>query len=223
VTQSRIQGANRPFAVYVGLFVITWAVYVLLFYRHVQAFGEDSLSCAATNIAVRLTVWVLPVFLMLRVVDRSEPLRALGLIDNWKRGAIVGFGLSAFLLAIALLRFGWPHDIGRYVTWNSILSTSFGIGLFEEIPFRGFILQKLQTRMNFWLANGLTSLVFVSLQDGSCCICSRRHWPSTSSSSALSGGWCFGIQARYGAASSATAPTISFRLCCFMGGDQRIQ
>ena len=31
VTQSRIQAANRPFAVYVGVFVITWAVYVLLF------------------------------------------------------------------------------------------------------------------------------------------------------------------------------------------------
>jgi membrane protease YdiL (CAAX protease family) len=151
VTQSRIQAANRPFAVYIGLFVISWAVYVLFFYRHVQALGEDSLAYAATNIAVRLTVWLLPVFLLLKVVDRTESLRALGLIDNRKRGALVGFGLSAFLLTIAFLRFGWPHDIGRYVTWNSILSTSFGIGLFEEIPFRGFILQKLQTRMNFWL------------------------------------------------------------------------
>jgi membrane protease YdiL (CAAX protease family) len=163
VTQPGIQPSNRAFAVYIGSFVITWAAYVLLVYRHVQALGDDSFVYAAANVAIRLTVWVLPVLLMLKVVDRTEPLRALGLTDDWKRGVLVGFGLSALLLAIALLRFGWPHDIGRYVTWNSILSASFGIGFFEEIPFRGFILQNLQTRMNFWIANGLTSLVFVSM------------------------------------------------------------
>ena len=37
------------------------------------------------------------------------------------------------------------------MTWNSVLDTSLGIGFFEEIPFRGFILQKLGARMNFWL------------------------------------------------------------------------
>ena len=37
------------------------------------------------------------------------------------------------------------------MTWNSVLGTSLGIGFFEEIPFRGFILQKLGARMNFWL------------------------------------------------------------------------
>ena len=163
MSQSSLKPANRQFAVYLGLFVTTWAGYVLLVYRHVQALGEASFAYAATNICVRLMIWVAPVFLMLKVVDRTAPLRALGLVDNWKRGVLVGLGLSTLLLVLPLLRFGWPHSIGRNITWNSVLSTSLGIGFFEEIPFRGFILQKFQTRMNFWLANALTSLVFVSL------------------------------------------------------------
>jgi len=163
VTQSSLKPADSQFALYLGFFVATWVMYVLLVYRHIQALGEDSFAYAAANISVRLMVWVLPVFLMLRVIDRVEPLRALGMADNWKRGVLVGLGLSLLLLVVELLRFGWPHDIGRYVTWNSVLSTSFGIGFFEEIPFRGFILQKLQTLMNFWLANGIASLLFVGL------------------------------------------------------------
>ena len=158
-----MKAANRQFAVYLALFVLTWAASVLLVYRHVQALGDATLVYAMTNCCIRLAVWVLPVFLMLRFVDRVEPLRALGLVDNWKRGVLIGLGLSAVLLLGSLLRFGLPHDVSRNVTWNSALSTSFGIGFFEEIPFRGYILQKLQTRMNFWIANGLTSLVFVGL------------------------------------------------------------
>jgi membrane protease YdiL (CAAX protease family) len=57
------------------------------------------------------------------------------------------------------MRFGWPA--APHLTWNSLLGTSIGVGFFEEIPFRGYILMKLATRMNFWLANMLTSLLFV--------------------------------------------------------------
>jgi membrane protease YdiL (CAAX protease family) len=49
----------------------------------------------------------------------------------------------------------------QYVTWNSVLSTSILIGLFEEIPFRGFILQKLQEKFPFWISNLLSSLLFL--------------------------------------------------------------
>ena len=59
------------------------------------------------------------------------------------------------------MRFGWPT--APYLTWNSLLGTSIGVGFFEEIPFRGYVLQKLATRMNFWFANLLTSLLFVGV------------------------------------------------------------
>jgi membrane protease YdiL (CAAX protease family) len=49
------------------------------------------------------------------------------------------------------------------VTWNSILSTSICIGIIEEIPFRGFILRKLESQFNFWIANGVSSLLFLGI------------------------------------------------------------
>src|SRR5262249_23402910 len=51
----------------------------------------------------------------------------------------------------------------RSVTWNSILGTSLLIGFIEEIPYRGFILQKFQERYGFWVANLLSSLLFLSM------------------------------------------------------------
>ena len=161
MSASPLKPADRQFGVYLGLFFSGWVAYVLLVYPHVEALGEDSLLYAAASIGVRLAVWVAPVVLMLRFSDRVGPARALGLVDNWQRGAFVGVGLSVLLLVASLLRFGWPHEVAHNVTWNSILGTSFGIGFFEEIPFRGFILQKSWTRMNFWFANALTSAIFV--------------------------------------------------------------
>ena len=47
------------------------------------------------------------------------------------------------------------------VTWNSLLGTSMLIGVIEEIPYRGFMLQKFAARIGFWPASVLTSLLFL--------------------------------------------------------------
>jgi membrane protease YdiL (CAAX protease family) len=74
---------------------------------------------------------------------------------------LVGVALAILLFTACWMRFGWPA--APHLTWNSPLGTSIGVGFFEEIPFRGYILQKLAIRMNFWLANMLTSLLFVGV------------------------------------------------------------
>jgi uncharacterized protein len=160
---SMTKRADGRFSLYLVFFAAAWTGYVLFIFRHVQALGEETFAYAAVNISVRLMIWVLPVVLYLKFVDRVEPLSYLRLTDDWKHGVAVGLVFSALILAYSVIRFGPPHWASNYVTWNSILSTSFGIGFFEEIPFRGFILQKLSTRMNFWLANALASLVFVGM------------------------------------------------------------
>jgi uncharacterized protein len=154
--------ADRAFAIYLVAFVAAWTGYVLWVYPRLQALGEGSLPYAVAGIAVRLAVWIAPIFVMLVRVDRAAPLRALGLVEHWKRGLLIGAGLSAFVLAASLLRFGWPQDVASHVTWGSVLGPSLTVGFFEEIPFRGYILQKFWTRMNFWLANTLTSLIFTA-------------------------------------------------------------
>jgi membrane protease YdiL (CAAX protease family) len=49
------------------------------------------------------------------------------------------------------------------VTWNSIIGTSFLVGFIEEIPYRGFMLQKFAERLGFWRATLVTSLLFVAI------------------------------------------------------------
>lgn len=156
-----LKPANRAFVLYLVAFLAAWTAYVLWLYPYVQAMGEGTLASAAAGIAIRLLLWITPVFVMLARDDRVAPLRALGLVEGWKRGVLVGALLFALLLVASLLRFGWPQDVKSHITWGSMLGPSFSVGFFEEIPFRGYILQKLSTRMNFWLCNALTSLIFV--------------------------------------------------------------
>ena len=49
------------------------------------------------------------------------------------------------------------------MTWNSVFGTSFLVGFIEEIPYRGFMLQKFAERVDFWLANLITSLLFLAV------------------------------------------------------------
>jgi hypothetical protein len=48
-------------------------------------------------------------------------------------------------------------------TVEDVIGTSFLIGFIEEVPYRGFILQKFEERCGFWIANLLSSLLFLSM------------------------------------------------------------
>ena len=62
-----------------------------------------------------------------------------------------------------LVRFGLPHPSMQLVTWHSVLGTSFLVGFIEEIPYRGFMLQKFTDHTGFWIANLITSLLFLAV------------------------------------------------------------
>ena len=79
------------------------------------------------------------------------------------RGVLVALVLTLVNVVGTLLRFGPPHPSLQRVTWNSVLGTSFLIGFIEEIPYRGFMLQKFTGKMNFRLANLITSFLFVAI------------------------------------------------------------
>jgi membrane protease YdiL (CAAX protease family) len=151
------------FIAYFLVFYGFWIGWVYLIYPSMQGLGPATLAYALANIAVRLLLWVIPVFLYLRYIDHVNPVVYLKLNYHWKRGILIGLALSLLNFLGMLLRFGPPHPSMQYVTWNSVLSTSILIGLFEEIPFRGFIFQKLQEKFPFWLSNLLSSLLFLSI------------------------------------------------------------
>lgn len=137
--------------------------FVFWIYPRMVSLGETTLRYALVNITLRLLVWVLPVFLYLRYIDHLDPIEYLKLKQNWKRGVIIGIVLSLLNFFGSIVRFGTPHPSIQSLTWNSVISTSFLIGFIEEIPYRGFILQKFEERYGFWIATLLSSLLFLSI------------------------------------------------------------
>jgi membrane protease YdiL (CAAX protease family) len=153
-----------PFLIYVIVFHVFWMWgFVFWIYPWMRSFGEATLIYAVVNITIRSLVWVVPVFLYLRYVDRVSPIDYLKLRQNWKRGIIIGLVLSLINFLGSSLRFGLPHPDSHSLTWNSVIGTSFLIGFFEEIPYRGFILQKFAERYGFWIATLVSSLLFFSI------------------------------------------------------------
>jgi membrane protease YdiL (CAAX protease family) len=153
-----------PFLAYVVLFHVAWIFWPYVVYpKLVATFGDRTLAYALVQLSIRLLVWVVPVWCYLRFVDRVDPLQYLKMTGHVRRGLVVALVLTAVNLAGSIARFGPPHPSLDRVTWNSILGTSFLIGLIEEIPYRGFMLQKFAERLGFWRANLITSLLFVAI------------------------------------------------------------
>lgn len=164
---TRAAGNQRAWA-YVGYFValfLVWAiVWVHIAYPWgIHHFGDASLSYALFNIIFRLTIWVLPPFLLLRRVDHVNPLEYLKLRRHWMRGVFVGIVFSAISFALTAWHMGLPHLHRSSITWNSILSTSILSGFIEEVPFRGLMLQKLRGRIGFWRSAVISSLLFAGI------------------------------------------------------------
>lgn len=158
------RGALTPFLAYVATFHLVWIAWPYVLYpRLTAAFGEKTLTYALLQLSIRLLVWVVPVWLYLRYVDRFEPLGYLKLKHNIRRGLAVGLVITAVNLVGMIARFGLPHLTAERVTWNSIVGTSFLVGFIEEIPYRGFMLQKFAERVDFWLASLITSLLFLAI------------------------------------------------------------
>ena len=83
-----------------------------------------------------------------------------------RRGVVIGLTLSAINFVATMARIGPPVWSSAHVTWNSILGTSIFIRVFEEIPFRGFVLQKLQERFDRYSQSLWAPIIAHSLNDG---------------------------------------------------------
>jgi len=155
--------AFAPFVAYITAFHLVWIAWPYVVYPRLAVLGDRTLLYALINLGIRVLVWVVPVLVYLRYVDGVEPLGYLKLTHRVRRGLVVALVLTALNLLGSILRFGVPHPTLERVTWNSVLGTSFLVGVIEEVPYRGFMLQKFAERVDFWLANLITSLLFLAI------------------------------------------------------------
>jgi uncharacterized protein len=112
------------------------------------------------SLLIYILVFILPVTLYLKLKDKVNPLEFLKLNKNIFNNILKGFLFSIiFILVLCVKRFllGWTNinfNIGILWVSGSL------VGIAEEIPFRGFILQKLMKNMNFLKANLITTILF---------------------------------------------------------------
>ena len=162
-TPDRSRADKIAFLLYLILFHGCWTAWVAFGYPRLREVGEHTLLYAGGNLLVRALLWVLPVFLYLRYVNGVSAWSYLKLGANWRRGLLAALVFSALNFALLVAQHGLPHFRAGAITWNSILSTSLLIGFFEEIPYRGFIFQKLNGWFSFIPAAVISSLLFLAV------------------------------------------------------------
>ena len=114
---------------------------------------------------MKAIVWVLPVLLYIRLVERASITRFLE-FGHTRRGVCWGCALGAALIAVTLLGKTLPSGTSLRVPSLSLalLNTVVVAPLVEEITLRGFVLKRLElSGRSFWIANVLTTLVFVAM------------------------------------------------------------
>jgi membrane protease YdiL (CAAX protease family) len=125
-----------------------------------KTLSDTTLSYAIIEIVVSFLINILPVFLYLKYIDKVDAFEYLQLKQYWKRGVIIGTILAVLIFLLYVWELAMPSWKSFYITWDSILSIAILTGFFEEIPFRGFILKKLQERFNFWTSAIISSALF---------------------------------------------------------------
>jgi membrane protease YdiL (CAAX protease family) len=151
------------FVAYLIAFNGIWTLWVLVGYPRLARIGDQTLLYALINLAIRGLLWVLPVFLYLRYLDRVEPCAYLKLKKHWLRGVLVGLAFAALIFLLLLAEHGPPRFRTGTITWNSMLSTSLLIGFVEEVPYRGFVFQKMCDWLSVKSAIAISSLLFVAI------------------------------------------------------------
>jgi membrane protease YdiL (CAAX protease family) len=150
--------AFAPLVVYALSFFAVWSGYVIFV---TPRFGGGPASLTLES-SVKLSVWTLPVFLLVRLKERQSALDYLRLRSGWRKGLLYGLGLGSLLslyLVAASLPDGFHFDPG--FAWGKWVSGVLLIGFTEEIVFRGYFLQRLGARLAFRWANLTTALLFV--------------------------------------------------------------
>ncbi|WP_027339239.1 CPBP family intramembrane glutamic endopeptidase [Halonatronum saccharophilum] len=160
--KSRIDNNIRNLASYIIVFFITWSIYEIGVATYIQANYPEYVHTLSKAI-IKVLVWILPVFLYLKLYDKVRPLSYLRLKENVKEGLMGAISLSLFFLFYTLLRINIlgtlmvDFNLGIHGWLNVVLLAGFT----EEIVFRGFLLRKLWEMISFKRAMIISSFLFL--------------------------------------------------------------
>ncbi len=159
-------------AIYIVVFFLVWWLRAIVFIGIDQSIESAVWQNIYSN-AVKFLIWVVPVFITLRV-SRLQPLKYLRLTTLLNRkGLMIGavVTLAWFCLVVVGESLVQQRSAGTLLTaksaqWLGILAGVFVSPIWEEILCRGFFLNRLNESMGFWKANVVAGLLFM-----------LAHWP----------------------------------------------
>lgn len=165
--ESRLDKTALKIAIaYFALILWLWSVYVSTFYPFVIN-NRNVAERIFLNELIRFTIFVIPVFLLLKFVSGENPFRFLKLQTNVFRGILWGIIAGAAYAALVLLRvivFSGTGGINPKPVPVEAWFTSITVStLIEEIAFRGFLLQNFERTLRFRWANAVTAVLFVAV------------------------------------------------------------
>ncbi|KZE37115.1 CAAX protease [Bhargavaea cecembensis] len=151
----------RTLVIYFILFLAVWSIREMALPPYLNELPET--TAALAKAAVKVMIWIVPVWLFIRFRLNSDPADFLKLTTNLRKGLLWGFGLSAllglwFTIQAYVLNGGGFHF---NVSFDRFLNVFLLVGLTEEIVFRGLFLQALAKRLPFWKANAAVALLFL--------------------------------------------------------------
>ncbi|HEX3048999.1 MAG TPA: type II CAAX endopeptidase family protein, partial [Bacillota bacterium] len=154
---------QKVFLSYIIIFLGLVTVWYLGFYPWLETIKSNYLLFILIWFIGKTLIWILPVFIYLKVIGIKDSRGFLKLANNWTKG--IGWGLILGLLWVLLRLILFRFILGdKTITLEMEpflwIATSLS-GPFEEIPFRGLILQQLNEQMSFRKANALSALLFL--------------------------------------------------------------
>ena len=158
--------------IYIFLFFVAWTIRATVLFPIDQSISSPEWRQVYADV-LRVLLWVVPAVAYIALVDKKRPVEYLRLNTLGRKKAVLQLSIIVLLyfgliLFISFAQAGFPSRItfSPFLLSNSWLKTLLVIlvgPVSEEILYRGFFLQKIQTLTGNWTANLMTSLLFVGI------------------------------------------------------------
>ena len=152
---------------FLAAFFAVWTVRATLFYLVDESIASSTWRAAYSNL-LKLGLWVLPAAAFAYWLRSAPPAKYLGLssVPSLSNGLVCLAVTVIFLLAVTLFDLTIGRKSFSAASLTSLTPTLALLQLvisplFEEILFRGLVMKELITLLPSYVANALTSLLFV--------------------------------------------------------------
>jgi membrane protease YdiL (CAAX protease family) len=150
-----------------AVFLVVWALRATVFI-HIDESIRSNVGKNLYSNAVKFALWVAPVFITLSAL-RLKPLTYTKLTTPVNKRAMAISSIVVLLwLTIAVFGESWisGKSVGTMLTqkgpqWLGILAGAFISPIWEEIMFRGFVLNRLNESLSFWKSNLISAFLFM--------------------------------------------------------------